>query len=189
MIKVNLLKDQTVKTRHKPVAPATSPLGWLLLAVLIVVLSSIGGTWYYLKGQISELTNTRQRLAAENVRLQGLRKQIDNFEKMKAERQGRIDLINQLKANQTGPVMLLNSVIRSIPPGSVLWLTSIEQKGSQVRITGFTQRGETIPDLLSNLAATGYFKTVDLELYEDQQKDAAAKFTLVCVSVPKKATE
>ena len=51
----------------------------------------------------------------------------------------------------------LNAVIRSIPRGAVLWLSSIEQKGSQVRISGFTQRGENIPDLLSNLAATGYF--------------------------------
>lgn len=188
MIKVNLLRDQTVKTRHKAVAPATSPLGWMLLAAMVLVLAGLGGAWYFLKSQVAELTSTRTRLAAENTRLQGLRKQIDQFDKLKRERQGRIDLINQLKSNQTGPVMLLNSVIRSIPTGAVLWLTSIEQKGSQVRITGFTQRGETIPDLLSNLAATGYFKTVDLELYEDQQKEAA-KFTLVCVSAPRKSTE
>jgi type IV pilus assembly protein PilN len=188
MIKVNLLRDQTVQTRHMTVAPTTSPLGWMMLVALILVLAGLGGTWYYLNKQVAELTTSRNRLAAENTRLQTLRKQIDQFEKMKRERQNRIDVITQLKANQTGPVLLLNAVIRSIPTGAVLWLTSIEQKGSQVRITGFTQRGETIPDLLSNLAATGYFKTVDLELYEDQQKEAA-KFTLVCVSAPKKSTE
>lgn len=188
MIKVNLLRDQTVKTRHKAVVPSTSPMGWMMLTALVIVLAGSGGAWYYLNNQVAELTISRNRLAAENTRLQALRKQIDQFEQMKNERQNRIDVINQLKSNQTGPVLLLNAVIRSIPRGAVLWLSSIEQKGSQVRISGFTQRGENIPDLLSNLAATGYFRTVDLELYEDQQKEAA-RFTLVCVSAPKKATE
>jgi Tfp pilus assembly protein PilN len=188
MIKVNLVRDQTVQARHIVAAPRTSPLGWMMLAALTLVLSGLGGTWYYLHTQVTELTTSRDRLAVENARLQGLKKQIDQFEKMRHERQNRIDVINQLKENQSGPVLLLNSVIRSIPPGAVLWLTGIEQKGTQVRITGFTQRGESIPDLLSNLSATGFFKTVDLELYEDQLKEAA-KFTLVCVSAPKKSTE
>ncbi len=188
MIKVNLVRDQTIKTRHIVAAPKASPLGWMMLAALVIVFASLGGSWYYLQKQISELTVKRDRLAVENRRLQELRKQIDQYDKLRRERQNRIDVINQLKENQTGPVMLLNSVIRSIPVGAVLWLTSIEQKGTQVRIIGFTERGETIPDFLSNLSATGYFKTVDLELYEDQQKEAA-KFTLVCVSAPKKSTE
>jgi hypothetical protein len=63
-----------------------------------------------------------------------------------------------------------------------------------VRITGYTVRGDTVPDFMSNLTATGFFKTVDLELYEDQQqKDSqqrhAAKFTLICVSARKTPTE
>jgi Tfp pilus assembly protein PilN len=82
----------------------------------------------------------------------------------------------------------LNHIVHSIPTGSALWLTSLDQKGDQIRISGLTVRGETIPDFMSNLSATGFFKTVDLELYEDQQKDAA-KFTLVCVCARKSVTE
>jgi Tfp pilus assembly protein PilN len=188
MIKVNLLRDHTVATRHIAVTPTASPLGWMMLGVLAVVLAGLWGTWSYLHRQVVELSATRDRLGVENNRLQGLRKQIDRFEAMKREHQSRIDILRQLKGNQTGPVLLLNHVIHSIPAGAVLWLTSLDQQGDKVRITGFTARGETIPDFMSNLSGSDLFKTVDLELYEDQQKDAA-KFTLVCVSARKAPTE
>jgi type IV pilus assembly protein PilN len=188
MIKVNLLRDQTVRSRKTVARPSASPLGLLMLAVLALVGLGLGTTWYYLHTQMVNLTSSRDRLRLESARLQGLRKQIDQFEKMKAERQSRINVIEQLKANQAGPVLLLNHVIHSIPASAALWLTGIEQKGDQIRITGFTVRGETIPDFMSNLSATGFFKSVDLELYEDQQKDSA-RFALVCVAAPKTSTE
>lgn len=188
MIKVNLLRDHSVPTRHISVAPKSSPMGMMILVAMALVIGGIGAAWYYLNKQVGELTNTRNQLAAENTRLQGLRKQIEQFEKMKREREGRIDVINQLKANQIGPVVLMNHLIQCIPAGSLLWFTNLEEKGDQIRLTGFTPRGETIPDFMSNLSATGYFKSVDLELYEDQQKEAA-KFTLVCISASKTKTE
>jgi len=188
MIKVNLLRDQTVRSRKTVARPSASPLRLLMLAVLVLVGLGLGATWYYLHIQVGNLTSSRDRLRLESARLQQLRKQIDQSEKMKTERQSRIDIIEQLKANQTGPVLLLNHVIHSIPTSAALWLTGLEQKGDQVRITGFTARGETIPDFMSNLSATGFFKSVDLELYEDQQKDAA-RFALVCIAAPKTTPE
>ncbi len=181
MIKVNLLKDQTVRTRKVMAPSSASPSIWWMLAVMLVVVAGLVATWYYLNRQVVELTGKRNELQVESTRLQELRNQIDEFEKMKAERQSRIDLIEQLKANQTGPVLLMNHIIRCIPTSASFWLTALDQKGDQVRITGFTVRGEAVPDFMSNLVATGFFKSIDLELYEDQQKDAA-KFILLCVS-------
>ena len=186
MIKVNLLRDQAAKTRKTVVKPTASPVGLLAIAVFAVVALGAGGTWYYLNSQIIQLTGNRDKLRVEEARLKGLRKQIEQFEKMKQEKQSRIDIIEQLRANQKGPVILLSQVIRSIPTSAAFWLTSIEQKGEQVRIMGFTVPPETIPDFMSNLAATGHFKTVDLELYEDKEKEAAT-FTLLCVSEQRKA--
>jgi len=181
MIKVNLLREPAIRTRKSVVAPTTSPVGWLALAVLAAVGVILAGAWLYLHSQIETLSGSRDALRVENMRLQELRKQIDRFEAMKRERQSRIDIIEQLKTNQTGPVLLLNHVLRSIPTRAALWLTALDQKGDQVRISGLTVSGETIPDFMSNLSATGLFRTVDLELYEDQLKDPA-KFTLLCIS-------
>ena len=187
MIKVNLLKDHASRTRKTMVAPKASPLGLMFLAALALAAVGLGATWYYLRTQITDLTASRDKLRLESVRLQGLKKQADQFEKMKNERQSRIDIIEQLRANQKGPVLLLNHLIRCIPTSAPLWLTSLEQKGDQIRIMGSTTRGETIPDFMSNLSATGIFKTVDLELYEDKDQ-AAAKFTLLCVTEQQKAS-
>jgi type IV pilus assembly protein PilN len=188
MIKVNLLRDHTVKAKKITAKPSTSHFGLLMLVMLLVVSLGLGGAWYKLHAQMVTLTSSRDLLRLESARLQQLRKQIEQFEKMKTERQSRISVIEQLKANQAGPVLLLNHVIRSIPTSAALWLTGIEQKGDQIRITGFTVRGETIPDFMSNLSATGYFKSVDLELYEDQHTDSA-RFALVCIAAPKTGTE
>jgi Tfp pilus assembly protein PilN len=103
---------------------------------------------------------------------------------MKQLRQSRIEVIEKLKEFQTGPVLLLNHVIHSIPANANLWLTAMDQKGDRVQIVGFAQRSEAIPDFMSSLAASGYFESVDLELIEEQ-KDAA-KFSLLCVSTQKK---
>ncbi len=158
------------------------------LAALAVVAVLVGASWYYLHTQVNQLTASRDRLRKEFARMQELSQQIAEFEKLTQERQNRIDIIEQLQANQTGPVLLLNNIIHSIPTTAAVWLTSLEQKGDQVRIMGSTVRGEAIPDFMSLLAATGFFKTVDLELYEDTDKDPA-KFTLICVSSRKTPTE
>jgi Tfp pilus assembly protein PilN len=188
MIKVNLLKDKTVPSRIVTIKPQATPLGWVILAVMVCVAGGLWSARYYMQQKVEDLTGTRNRLNLENIRKQDLRKQIDKYEKMRQESRSRIEIIEQLKTKQTGPVILLNQIIQSIPTSASVWLTGLEEKGDQVRITGFTVRGETIPDFMSNLSASGFFKTVDLELYEDQQKEAA-KFTLVCVSAPRKRTE
>ncbi len=188
MIKVNLLRDQTVRSRVTVAVPVVSPIKLWALTALAAVAVVIGASWYFLHMQVGDLTRTRDRLKLEFARMQDLSKQIEQFQQLTQERQNRIDIIEQLQANQTGPVLLLNHIIHSIPTTAAVWLTSVEQKGDQVRIMGCTVRGEAIPDFMSTLAATGFFKTVDLELYEDTDKDPA-KFTLICVSTRKTPTE
>jgi Tfp pilus assembly protein PilN len=97
------------------------------------------------------------------------------YEKLKQLRQSRIDVIEKLKENQTGPVLLLNSVIQSIPRDGVLWLTAMTQKSDKIKIVGFTQQTEVIPDFMSNLTASGIFKSVDLEMIDSQKE--ASKFS------------
>jgi Tfp pilus assembly protein PilN len=184
MIKVNLLREHTPRVRKITVKPTVSRLGLFLLAILILAVGGVGFWWYSLSQEITVLTNDRDRLRIENARLQQLKKQINEYEKMKQLRQSRIEVIEKLKEFQTGPVLLLNHVIHSIPANANLWLTAMDQKGDRVQIVGFAQRSEAIPDFMSSLAASGYFESVDLELIEEQ-KDAA-KFSLLCVSTQKK---
>jgi Tfp pilus assembly protein PilN len=187
MIKVNLLKDQTARVRRNFVNPTISRTGLILAAIFIIAAAAMGGWWLYLNKQIKDDTEARDKLRIEEARLQVLKKEIVKFEKMTQLRQSRIDIIEKLKEAQTGPVVLLNQILQSIPTDGVMWLTNLTQKEDQVRIVGFAQRTEAIPDFMSNLAANGFFQTVDLESIESQ-KDAS-KFSLLCLSAKKKQAE
>jgi type IV pilus assembly protein PilN len=187
MIKVNLLKDQTTRVRKNFSKPKVSRVGLIFLAIAILAAGVMGSWTYYVHQQIQAGTERRENLRREEARLQALKMEIAQFEKLKQLRQSRIDVIEKLKANQTGPVLLLNKVLQSIPRDGSLWLTALTQKTDTIKIVGYTQHTEVLPDFISNLMTCGIFQSVDLETIESQ-KDAS-KFSLVCISGKKPQAE
>lgn len=187
MIKVNLLKDHATRARKSFNAPQVSRVGLIVTAIAVLVVGGMGAWTYYIHQQIQSGTERRETLRREEARLQALKNEIAQFEKLKQLRQSRIDVIEQLKTNQTGPVLLLNKVLQSIPRDGTLWLTSLTQKTDSIKIIGFTQHPEVIPDFMSNLMTCGIFQSVDLEVIESQ-KDAS-KFSLICISGKKPQAE
>jgi type IV pilus assembly protein PilN len=180
MIKVNLLTDHTARARRTFVKPNVSRIGLVFLAIAVLAVGVMGFWTFYVNRQIKTGVERRDALRLEEARLQKLQQEIAQFEKLKQARQNRINVIEQLKGNQTGPVLLLNNVIQSIPRTGNLWLTSMNQKAESIKIIGMTQQPEVIPDFMTNLMTCGMFQSVDLEMIESQ-KDAS-KFSLVCIS-------
>jgi Tfp pilus assembly protein PilN len=187
MIKVNLLTDQTARVRRTSVRPTVSRTGLILLAIFLLAAGAMGTWTFYVRQQVTAGIEKRSRLRIEEARLQALQKEIERFEKLKQVRQSRIDVIEKLKEDQKGPVLLLNTVLHSIPRDGVLWLTSLTQKENTIKIVGYTHHTEVIPDLMSNLAASGFFQSVDLEGIEAQQ--SASRFSLLCTSLTKPQAE
>jgi len=183
MIKVNLLREPTAKKRRGITLPTISSMGLALLALFILCAVALGGWWYLLDREIGRLTVSREQLRIESARLQELRRQLVEFEKLKKLRESRIQVIEKLKEAQTGPVQLMNALIRCIPLNSNMWLTLVDQKGERIQIVGYAGRSEAIPDFMINLSASGLFKSVDLELVQED-KDAS-KFSLLCISPQK----
>jgi Tfp pilus assembly protein PilN len=187
MIRVNLLKDHGADVRKPAAEPRLSRMGLALMALFILVLSGMGTSWYYLEDQVRLLKQRRDTLRTENERWQQSRKQIDELEKVKRLRQSRIEVIEKLRDGQTGPVLILNHVIRSMPRDAALWLTVLDQKADRVQIKGYALRSESIPDFMSHLSQSGYFTTVDLELIEVEKN--AARFSLSCRTLRKTPSE
>ena len=184
MIKVNLIVDHTGRGRKISVKPTVSRMGLAYTAALLVTAAGLGAYWYVLNRQVNTLTASRDQLRAEDQRLKGLKAKLVQLEKMKQVRQSRIDVIEKLKESQTGPVLLLNHVIESIPRDGQLWLSALSQKGERVTIAGFALHSDVLPDFMSNLAAGNVFKSVELELVQED-KDAA-RFSLVCMTTQKR---
>jgi len=187
MIKVNLLRNHTARTRKQFVKPNVSRTGLIFLAIAVLAAGLMGAWTFYMHGQVRAGQDKQARLRVEVARLQELKKEIQKYEKLKQLRQSRIDVIEKLKSDQKGPVLLLNNVIQSIPRDGLLWLTSLTQSAQSIKIVGFTQDQETIPDFMTNLMTCGMFQSVDLENIESD-KDAS-KFSLICITGNKTVAE
>jgi len=187
MIKVNLLRDHTARVRKTFAKPTVSRMGLAFLAMLVLAAGAMAAWTYYVNQQITTGTEKRTQLRAEDARLKMLKKEIEKYDKLKQLRMNRINVIEKLKEDQSGPVVLLNTVIRSIPLNADLFLTSLDQKEGSVKIAGHTQQPGVIPDLMNNLAASGIFASVDLELIE--RKDDTSRFSLLCTSIQKPQAE
>jgi Tfp pilus assembly protein PilN len=187
MIKVNLLRDQTGRVHKTSIRPTVSWLGLVYLAVFLLAAGSMATWTYFIKRQIASGAERRDQLQKQHDQLMELQKKCAAYDKLKQQRMERIKTIEQLQEGKSGPVLMLNAVIRSIPPNADLYLTSLSQKSDIMKILGYTQHAQVIPDLMTNLAASGFFSSVDLELIE--RKDDTSKFSLICTSVKKPQAE
>jgi type IV pilus assembly protein PilN len=156
MIKINLLSEgkrptAVRKTRAiQPVGGGTSNTAlWTLLAMVLLGAAAAGAGWWHLK---SELEGVTQRVAAaqkEVDELQEVLEEVARYEKTKADLQHKISVINQLKANQRGPVRVMDYVSRALP--ELLWLDTMTMQPSTITLTGRAFNDTAVANFLEGL--------------------------------------
>jgi len=116
---------------------------------------------------------------AEKARLQPILREVDRFEAQKRDLQQRVNLIEELRQNQVGPVHMLDQISRSLPDR--LWLTDMKQAVNDVTIDGKTSTLSSLADFVANLEASGYFaKPVEITNSEEEKANDTdlIKFTV-----------
>jgi Tfp pilus assembly protein PilN len=189
MIKVNLLRDHTVRKRKSFAKPTASFMGNILLIICLFLLAAgaMAAWTYHINRQIDDGMIKRADLRRANDELKRLNVEIAQYVKLKSQLEERTKAIDKLQEERSGPVLLLNAVIHSIPLNADLWLTSLTQKAENIKIIGYTPHAEIIPDLMNNLTISGFFTGVDLELIE--RTNEISKFSLLCTSAKKHKAE
>src|SRR3984957_17776255 len=191
MIKINLLESAKGKKRSGGSGPSmpTMDMGDMgspkLKVLVIVVIAGLFnlGYWYRLDHQ-SKAIATRMAAAEQKNRELGDVKarflerqtQADNYKT-------RVDVIDGLRQNQTGPVNLLAMLGETVNNTEAVWLSRMDDTGPSVKLVGTALSTDAVANLIANLQKTGYFKTVEIdETYQDDQiKDMQAfQFTLNC---------
>jgi len=150
----------------------------VLLFVLGVV--AMGGWYLNATSGRADLHEQVSLLETETARLTELTAQVVAFEQQKRSLEERIAIIERLKANQKGPVELMNIVIGAIPdnpPG--LWLTSLVQQETTISIQGRAFDVPFVADFIAALDDTRIFNYVDLEFWEQDQENSI-RFQLSC---------
>ena len=149
MIRINLLGGER-KVQKKALAFDIGQRLTLACSLIIVLTVAGLGYWYYaLQQQSAQLDADIQRAQQEQLRLQSIIREVNQFEAQRAQLQQRVQLIEQLRSGQSVPVQLLDVVSKSVP--EMLWLTDMEQKGNDVTIEGNSTTLISLSDFVGNL--------------------------------------
>lgn len=169
MIRVNLLGEAKKKKRSMAaptltLAPAGSSL--ILGLLLGVILIAAGVQWFRHRGLVAQGAELDKQIAdlnREKAELAQVQSQYETFSRRKELLTARINVIEQLKAQQAGPLLLLNAVAGSVSAQDTLWLTAMEKKADKLTLNGTALSMRAVADLMTRLQASRQFKTVDLK--------------------------
>lgn len=192
MIRINLLGAPKPKSKRGSAAVSAAAVmevgdvGSPNLKIAIVLLLVVGinfGQWYRLDRASKDIAKKMQTAEQKNRELADVKarylerqRQADNYKR-------RVDVIDQLRASQTGPVNLLNTIGDTVNKTEAVWLDTMKDDGSSVNIQGMALSTDAVANLIANLQKTGYFKNIEIkETFQDSAfKDMQAfQFTLTC---------
>jgi type IV pilus assembly protein PilN len=185
MIKINLIAEaQKGKTREKraPRLEGSGVLGQNVLMLGVVVLAGlfVGWRWTSLASEHRQLTAEITRAEAEKERLQAIIKKGEEYKAKKDLLQRKIELVSQLKRNQSGPVHLLDEVSKQLP--DFLWLDNMNEASWSVTIQGKATTYNAVSNFYNNLTGSRYFQNVVMGPIT--AIPAGVSFSLTCQFTP-----
>ena len=180
MIRVNLLGVGKAK-RRRVRAPVLAPGSGLMLGLLIGVAVLVAAVQYWRYNALVEEGRQQaqriQRLTAEKAELAQVQSQYETFSRRKELLQARINVIEQLKAQQAGPVILLNTVATAVSATDSLWLTNFEKTGNRISLTGVALTMRAVADFMTRLKNSNNFLEVDLRETSQETARDSQNFT------------
>ena len=189
MIRINLLGAPKPKNKRSAVPSVSleigesgSPRTKVLIMVALVGLLN-WGYWHRLDTESKTIARNMQLAEQKNRELADVKtrylerqREADNYKR-------RVDVIDQLRANQTGPVELLNTIGSTINDTEAVWLNTMKDQGNSIDIEGTALSTDAVASLIANLQKTGYFRDIEIkETYQDEsyKEMQAFQFTLTC---------
>jgi type IV pilus assembly protein PilN len=165
LIKINLVREgRAVRGAGAVAAPVTPVAGGggtdinsIIIVALIVVGGLIAGAWWWMeKRKLNEREETVTVRKAEADKLEAIIRDVEEYQKRKDNLQKRIDLINQLKQNQRGPVRIMDQVSRDLP--DLVWLDKMSINNGFITLTGRGLNPNAIANFVENIKNDPYFE-------------------------------
>lgn len=190
MIRINLLGGAKPKGKKGPAI--TMPTfevgnlgGPLVQGAAVFLIAGVlnFGYWYQLDREAKAIEVKMRVAEQKNRELADIKARYLERQKQADAYKRRVDVIDQLRANQTGPVNLLSTIGDTVNNTEAVWLTSMLDQGASVSIDGTALSSDAVANLISNLQKTGYFRNIEIKETEQDEsiKDMQAfQFTLTC---------
>lgn len=184
MIRINLLaegkkpvvakKRQTTEGGLKAILQSENFAFYLLLVVALIGLMVVGGRYMLLENRISSLNEEVAAFQEEVDELEPIIREVEEFKASKAELERKVRTINQLKANQRGPVRIMDYVSRALP--ELLWLNRLEVGAQAITVSGEAFNTNAVANFMENLDRFPEFREPVLK--DTSQKGGVYTFTL-----------
>jgi Tfp pilus assembly protein PilN len=190
MIRINLLGAQKGKNKRSAASAAAvmevgdvgSPKLKVLVVLVLAALVNVG-YWYQLDKQHRDIAAKMEVAMRKNAELADVKARYLERQREAESYKRRVDVIDQLRAAQSGPVDLLNTVGQTVNNTEAVWLNSMKDQGASIDIDGMALSTDAVASLISNLQKTGHFKNIEIkETYQDDtyKEMQAFNFTLTC---------
>lgn len=176
MIKINLLPVRATK-KKETAKQQLLIFAASLVAVLVLAAAAYSMVLFNIKSTKSDIEKSDKEIQ----RLKSVIGEIDNIKKLQDEVKKKLDVLNRLRQEKTGPAIRLAKLSDAIP--EKLWLTRYSESGEAVSIGGIAFNEDLIAAFLRNLQASGEFDNVELQVSEQVELSGvkAKKFDISCV--------
>ena len=195
MIRINLLGRPRPKVKRQVAIAGRLQLILFVIPVGLAVLV-LGIHHNMIQRDIETLEKRIEEKNREKQQMAQLQQEIQAFEADQSLLRGRIEVIEELKRNQAGPVRMLEAIGNTVSITETLWLTSLgEQAGGKIEFKGQAGSMNAVADFITNLSQSGVFSNVELQesvQRPDSDGSVSFEFTLTAdfaLPAPSEASE
>ena len=156
MIDINLLPVREARRKAD-----VQQLSMQLLLVLILAAAGIGFTHSNVVARINDSQTRIRQMEADIKQFQPQLDQVAAFRKKKASLEKKIEIIDDLDRQRSGPVRVMDELATHMPER--VWLTQLATEGGTVKLRGEGMDNELVAQLMRGLKDSPFFDKVDLQ--------------------------
>jgi type IV pilus assembly protein PilN len=133
---------------------------------MLIGLLALALNWWIWNRRVEDKQEEVAAAQREVEAMASVIKEVEDYKAKKAELQRKIGIINDLKANQRGPVRVMDYVSRALP--ELLWLDRMRMTGSTLQIEGRAFNTNAVANFIENLDKVPEFDEPTLRSTEEQ---------------------
>ena len=192
MIRINLLPFRSAR-RKENIRKQIS-----IYFLSVVLFAAVMGYFFLnLNNKLGILESDRAEKNKKLITYAATNKKIIKLKKKIKEIRTKVEVIEELERNKTGPVRLLDEIAMAVPKNK-LWLRSLDEKKGVLTLMGSAMDNDTVALFMTNLKDSQYIVLVDLKSTKlrtvSEYKVNVTDFILTCKTysckkIPKEGTE
>ena len=180
MIKINLLVEaRAERVARAPLIAfgAANMNNYIIVGLIVAGLAFVGLRYWRLSSKLSAIRAEIAVNQREYERLKPIIAEVERFKKQNLELKHKIEVIENLKQHQYGPVRIMDEVSKALP--DLLWLTNMTVNGDVIQLQGQALNENAVANFISNLAASPFFAEPSLGIMQQDDRGIFT-FNLSC---------